>query len=136
MSRRSSEALQKKRSNGLKDFSGEWKGFVDVLLTDDLKEHARTWSESEEYSFEDAATLLLEDGYKLTLSPDTKHNCVIATATGKAAACINVGYSLSARGPNASAATAVLFYKIYVLLQGQSWEGYEAPESNQLSLWG
>lgn len=136
MSRRSSEANARKRRNGLTGVSGEWKGFVDLNLSDADKEHLQSWVVSDEWDGYGAIAELVERGYKLSLSPDPAHNCVVATVTGRVEGNENLGYSMSARGPSVDGAVAALAYKVLVVLQGGAWEDNPATQDRQLSLWG
>jgi len=131
-----SNSNAKPRKNGLAQHSGEWKGFVDLELESADKEYLAAWVESDEWSGTDMIVMLLGDGYKLSLSPDPKHNCVVATATGRLDACANVGYSMSARGPDAEKALAALGYKIYHVLSGEPWVDNPKAKDRQLGLWG
>jgi hypothetical protein len=136
MSGRSSETLSKssrrgKKSNG----SVGWQGFVDLPLTTQQKEHLAELSEDD---YPDIGAFMLDvlaDGYKLSVVTDEKHNCVIASLTGKSAGCVNAGYSLSARGPDLAGAFLVLHYKHHVLCEGLRWSDREGQQTNALSKW-
>lgn len=137
MSRRSSEAIEgKRRSNGLAKFSGDWKGFVDLPLTDAQKEHISRLEGDDLPDFSAFLVSVLADGYKFSAVMDEKHHCCIATLTGKSAGCLNSGFSLSARGPDFLSALLVLHFKHVVICEEQVWSGHGSVNENQLSLWG
>ena len=136
MSRRSSEARQgKERSNGLKNYSGSWVGFVDLVLTNEEKEHLSSMGFEDYPDMRVFLERVLEDGYKVSLVTDEKHSCVIMTLTGKGEGCVNAGYSLSARGPDLLGALLVLDFKHRVLCDEGRWSGHEEGRSVQKSLW-
>jgi len=96
-------------------------GFVTVELTDSdrlsISEAIDTGLVNPlEFVFE-----AMEDGYKFSLSNDKKHNCVIATLTGREDGCENKGYAMSARGPNPLGAIAALWYKHAVKAHYGPW---------------
>lgn len=137
VSGRSSEKNGKgtQRKNGFRKFSGDWEGFVDIVLNSEDKERL-SQTEPEDYPdfmawFEE----LLSDGYKLSITRDETHACDIATITGKGQGCVNAGYSLSARGPGLAGSLLVLYFKHVVLCEGGRWSGHERVSSDQLSLW-
>lgn len=137
MSRRSSESRNgKARKNGLAKYSNEWKGFVDVQLSEDDKARIAGDVEGGEIDFWKVLASWIDEGYKLSISPDTAHNCVIATITSRLDGDPNFGYSLSARGPNAEGAVAALYYKDHVILEDGLWSLAETKSNGQLSLFG
>lgn len=133
------EQLQQRRGarkNGLKEHSGGWIGFVDIVLTQEQKEEL-----GQNYRMPDGRLLdflveVLEQGYKLSFSPDELHQCVIATLTGKSPDCVNVGYSLSARGPSLIGSIEAIAFKHLEICKGGRWETASKIPSSQLSLWG
>jgi hypothetical protein len=137
MSGRSSEASARRaRRNGLSKYSGDWKGFADVVLTGDQKEHLSSLEPEDYPDLIGFIYELLEDGYKLSLVRDEAHSCVIATATGTARAAQNQGWSLSARGATVEGALLVLRYKHVEICQAGAWTGEGSANSSQLSMWG
>lgn len=125
-----------RRKNGLAKHSGEWLGFVDIELTADQKVFVADRGQWTPGEVEHFMTRLLETGYKLSLSPDELHHCVIVTITGKGAECPNAGYSLSARGPDWEGAMHMLMYKHTVLCDEMSWLTVGDQTNGQMSLWG
>lgn len=137
MSRRSSESLVgKRRTNGLKDHSGAWEGFVDIALTSQQKEHLASLEQDDLPDVWLFLVSVVEEGYKVSLVNDEKHACCIATLTGRGSGCLNAGFSLSARGPDVFDALVVLHFKHVVLCDRQVWAGHADANTNQLSLWG
>lgn len=138
MSARSSETRNGKRRkspNWATDTG--WQGFVDINLTagerDDLEGYVGEWSPGALAAF---LSLVLDDGYKLSLSPDPAHNCVIATLTGTQSGCANRGFSLSARGPDGSGALLALWYKHVRLCECLAWSMRSEEVTRQMPLWG
>lgn len=104
--------------------ANDWKGFVNIPLTEDDIERIA----SDDWSCDDlwqAVSVLVENSYKLSFSPDFEHHCVIASITGRKGADANEGYSLSARGPDIDGALRALWYKHTVLCEGDSWSAKE-----------
>lgn len=121
MSGRSSERVGRSRKGTQSKGDDGFKGFVTIELTDPdrsaIQEAMGTGLVTPlEFIFE-----AMDDGYKFSLSSDKKHNCVIATLTGKDPACENVGYALSARGPDSFGAIAALWYKHAVKANYGPW---------------
>ena len=125
-----------RRKNGLQKYSGEWQGFVDLELSEEQKRHLATLEENDLPDLAGFLAMVLADGYKFSAVVDQKHHCTIVTLTGKAEGCVNLGYSLSARGPELWAALLVLHFKHVVLCEEQRWSGHEGASDSQMSLWG
>lgn len=123
MSGTSSERYAKKgnRKSNPKGGSYEFKGFVNLKLTDADKEHIRTALE-EQNTIEETLSPLIEDGYKISLRYDASNKCYLAAASPTDNEHTNAGYTLSARGPSLEGAVAALYYKINVIAEGGSWE--------------
>lgn len=125
-----------RRKNGLRDVSGEWKGFVDISLTGQEKEHLASLEQADYPDITAFLENVLSDGYKFSVTRDELHSCVIATLTGKGKGCPNAGYSLSARGPDLVGALLVLHHKHVVICEQLRWAEHGESSERQLSLWG
>lgn len=119
----------KKARSAANGSSPSWIGFVDISLSAQDKADLETWS-TDPVDVLGIVDALAGEGYKLSLSPDTEHNCVIATATGKTDACLNLGYSLSARGPDVSGALVCLWFKHTVLAKSGLWANVGTNRDN------
>lgn len=129
----SNEMSRRKRDKARSGADTAWLGFVDITLTDADK------ASLSEGHFEDSDAFdfmqeLVDDGYKVTLSPDAAHSSCIATATGRLATNVNNGYSLSGRGPDVIGALAALAYKHINLCERGVWTNFSG--SSTASKWG
>ena len=122
---------ENKRRGGKKQQAAarDWHGFVDVPLSQQDKE---TLAEAS-FSAEDASVFLesaTTQGYKVSVSPDWARNCCIATVTGSGDKCPNLGWSMSARGPDAHGALMALAYKMDVITKWGAWDGIGESRDN------
>ena len=124
MSGTSSNAKYGKGPRKPKEFAGDWRGFVDISLTPEQKAFVKGSLVDEAADIVGLLSEFLDEGYKVSFSPDAAHNCVVATATGRAPGCLNVGLSLSARAGEWAVAVQVLYYKAFVLCGGGMWENF------------
>lgn len=109
-------------------------GFVTIELTDTDRIAIQEAMQASlvaplEFIFE-----AMEDGYKFSLSNDKKHNCVIATLTGREQECENKGFALSARGPDAFGAIAALWYKHAVKAHYGAWTAEGVVPDSQMRM--
>ena len=109
-------------------------GFVTIELTDEdrheIQEAIQTGIANPMMFIFEA----MDDGYKFSLSSDKKHNCVIATLTGKDEACENRGFALSARGPDSQGAITALWYKHAVKAHFGKWTAEGVVPDAQLRM--
>lgn len=135
MSRRSSEQRGKRRANTGGRYSEDFKGFVDVVLTDRDREDIAALLASEPLDFTGFIQTALEDGYKISVAGDFEHGQVIATLTGRSDTCDNKGYALSGRGPDVLGALACLYHKHATKCNYGPWVQPDAEGDTQLPLW-
>lgn len=109
----------------------DWQGFVNITLSQ-ADQEAIGSAELLPDDFVGILAGLSELGYKVSFSPDKEHSCVICTATGVEDDCLNVGFSLSGRGPDISSALAVLWYKHDVLAQRGLWTNVGTSRAGNL----
>lgn len=112
----------------------DWKGFLEVTLSAEDLERVKALADGREYDGQEIVERFLGDGYKVSLSPDVVHNCVVAAATSREKGGPNYGYTLVARGPDGYCALVGLYFKAYVLSEDGSWE--ESAHLRQVSMWG
>ena len=74
---------------------------------------------------------LLEDGYKVSLSPDFANGCVIVTLIGKEGVLHNENKCFSSRADDWEDALGLMLYKHKVLAEGAAW-----PEDSTAKAWG
>lgn len=128
-----------KTSNGKKPrqspkYGNDWGGFVNIPLNDADK--ARIVDDDwEPTDYWQAVTALVESGYKVSFTADPKHNCYIASITGKYSGTANDNYGLSARGPDLAGAFRAVWYKHAVLAEGAEWAAVAAARSSD-DAWG
>lgn len=109
----------------------DWQGFVDIILSQGDKEKLASESLLPD-DFVGVLEYFHQNGYKISFSPDKAHQCVIATITGVEDDCLNVGYSLSGRGPSIEKALAVLWYKHSVLASEGLWSNVGSDRGGDL----
>lgn len=137
MSGTSSNAAHGKARKGTKSqYTDKFQGFVDIPLTPKDMDALEVYTAPGQVPIVEFLEQLSDEGYKLSISPDAAHNCVIATATGKSDDNPNQGYALSARGPSAEAALAVLWYKMVVLCHGDNWTAQGSVGGSSRPIYG
>jgi hypothetical protein len=112
-----------KRTGRKKKPAFEWKGFVSCELSTEDKYLLKTTDYAAVYPFDTTMPMLLEDGYKLSLSHDSKTSAYLAALTDNNPESDACGLCLTARGSSIYKAITALFYKHFVLLE----DGWEAP---------
>jgi len=134
MSGRSSELRAKRGGNGKGQRSAnDFLGFVDIPLSEDDKASL----DQAHFEVEDAFSFveeMVEDGYKISISSDAAHSCVIVTATGRNADDPNYGYALSGRGADVVGGLASLAYKHITLCERGAWSNFTGRAAT--SKWG
>lgn len=108
----------------------EWGGFINIRLTDEQKDAARSWIESEAKSILSWLTDELWVGFKLSVTADVANNCFIATFTGTPYEGSKLRCSLSARGSTWFEAVGLLMYK-QVILSERNWGQYRTDGRKQ-----
>jgi hypothetical protein len=125
---------RRKRKNGIEANTGDWQGFVDVSLDDNDRAIIQETLHASEFGPDEFLIDALEAGYKVSLSPDATHQCVVATLTGRSPHCPNVGYSLVARGPDIVGALCALDHKHTAICKRGKWLESGGAESKQMRL--
>lgn len=97
---------------------------VSIELSEEDKEQVAALYERSNEDPWDWLIELVSQGHKVSISPDERNQCVIATATGKSPSCANTGFVLSGRGPTIGGALAALWYKHNYLCAGEPWSKY------------
>jgi hypothetical protein len=120
-----SNAKNAKKSVPAKKERPNWRGFCNIDLSDDDVERISSDGFDEGDAFQ-ALLVFASDAYKITISEDFAHGCVIVSLTGKDGSGSNEGLTLSSRGPDLIRAIQVAYYKDHVLAQDGSWEAVES----------
>jgi hypothetical protein len=90
-----------------------WKGFVNIELTDEMKTEAMAVAGNPIDLFRGVETIC-NNSFKLSLSFSPTQDVFIATATGNADSGNNEGIAVSARSSNVERAIAALYVKLDV----------------------
>lgn len=101
---------------------GDWKGFINIPLSDDHKNLIRTGAFSLDEGLETIREMLAE-GHKISVSLNREQNSVTAAATGVGEHCPNEGYTLSAFAADFTDAITVLAFKHTVIAKGD-WSAF------------
>jgi hypothetical protein len=125
----------KKRSN---EGRGNGKGSMPdtVFLRVPLSENDKEWLEKADCRLEfppDLLFSLVATGYKVSLAPDAKNNCFIATLTDKVPNSPTFNCCISSRGSSPVNAWYALAYRHFQKL-GETWDGLDTTP--QLSDFG
>jgi len=111
-----------KGAAGGKNASGSaWRGFIDLPLSAEDKGRLRG-AELPPDDLLGVIDVLVQQGYKLSVTYDSAHGAVVASVTGVGGVCPNKGYTLSARSSAIPMALTVLWYKCHVLAEDGVWE--------------
>lgn len=111
--------------------AGPWKGFVDVRLTAEQRQQYQGWAAEDD----DVLAVLFDEvlnGYKFTLSFNSKNQSFTASLTAVGTGGGNDGYTLSSFGAEPWVAVRVLIYKHRVISEGD-WSSVGAGSSDS---WG
>lgn len=100
--------------NGKADQKFEFKGFVNLRLSEDDKGQILEAKRNLEIMMQDCGALIY-NGYKLSFNYDRYSGAQQVTLTCMAADDPNYGYAISARHPDLDVALATLLYKHYEL---------------------
>jgi hypothetical protein len=130
----SNEKHGKARNGTGKRYSEGFLGFVDIPLSTHDKEQLETWTVPGQVEIDVFLETVANEGYKFSLVTDFEHSSSIATVTGKADACVNKGYALSARGPDPLSAIVVLWYKMSQIAEWREWVKPGADGPKQLDM--
>lgn len=100
----------------------EWKGYLRVNLTAEQDAHFDVWKVSQHVQLSDL-DILLNNGFKFSLSWDVFHNGVSANLTANDVRLSWAGYVLTAWDTNVEDAILLLFYKHYIICE-EDWEHF------------
>lgn len=126
-----SKNLKKKLnvSNGKeKDF--EWKGFVNVNLTQEQKEAFAAWDIQDADVWDGLATYA-QTGYKVQLSFNRQNDKFNCTFTGQSSCGDNSGYAVSAFANSPYQACRVGLFKVSSVLP-EVWSEYDSGEADEI----
>jgi len=116
--------------------TGTWVGFVDIPLGEEEKLDVAQLADSSQYDLLELVSTLLDQGYKLSVSPHKDGRSFIASLTGRLPDCPNYGYTLSGFGPDFKGCLTAVLYKHLQLCGGGVWAEQTFTTRQQLTLWG
>jgi hypothetical protein len=100
--------------------SANFRGYVNLTLTEDQKEHYPVWAASEAYW--NALEGFAEIGVNLSLKRERKSGGFLASGTQRDPDSPNAGLCVTARGKDASTAFGRLLFCLTVLSAKERWE--------------
>lgn len=95
--------------------------FINQELTADQKRKLKE-ADFGVVEFESGMARLLDSGYKVTVSVDSKYSCYGAFAIPTDDKSVNKGYILAARGSTPFKAVKQLLFKHFTIFDGHSWD--------------
>lgn len=107
--------------------------WVECDLGEDHKKHLKSLKVTAEKTMQGLDSLVVE-GYKLSMSFETKNDCVGVYLTQPKPEGQEYTVCLSARGPSLDKALMVLLYKHFEMLQGD-WSG-KVKAGSYIDPWG
>lgn len=109
------------QKNGKENANSSWKGFVNVPLsttdTIDVLEHS-----AGDQDTDDLLLALLNDGYKVSVSPLRDGDGYCCSVTGRGEQNVNKGYTMTTFAGTPRRGILASWYKVYVLCAGEAWQ--------------
>jgi len=103
-----------------KGYDAPFRGYINLVLTDEQKEGWVKWSESA--SFWEGLAHHVSDGVNLAVKIDPKGAGALASATQRREDSPNAGLVVTARGADASVALSRVVYCLVLLGHKERWE--------------
>lgn len=100
----------------------EWKGYLQVHLTDEQDAEYDVWARKQTIQLTDL-DILINNGFKFGLKWDDYHQGVTATLTANDPKLSWSGWVLTAWSDNVTDAILMLFYKHYIICD-EDWEHF------------
>lgn len=104
--------------------SADWGGYINIRLTDEEKDDARSWIAEHQTEIFKYLTDDTWEGLKFSLSADVENQSFVATYTGAGWVGSKLRCALSARAGTWFEALGLLVYKHHVLASGD-WGQYK-----------
>lgn len=108
----------------------QWKGFVDVKLTDNDKANYAAWDIADSDVWDGIATYC-EAGIKIALSYNTQNSSFNCAGTGQPSSGANNGYCVVAHAKSPYEAARVWLFKVSTLLP-DVWSDYDAGNADDI----
>lgn len=113
-----------------KDEEFEWKGFINVNLTNEQKAQFAAWDIEDGDVWEGLATYA-QYGYKINLSFNRQNDKFNITFTGQPVCGVNSGFAVSAFASSPYNAARVGLFKISVVLP-EDWSQYDPGDADDI----
>jgi len=132
MARKSKEPMGTPRKNTGSRGNGTFKGFVDIPLTDAVRDNLMVEDGLAEKMVLGMIFQVAEDGYKFSFTYNSGLQSYIATITGREGSGQNEGYALSGFGNTPMQAGLALFGKHVVICNWGDWFGPDQAVQQEL----
>ena len=103
-----------------KGYDAPFRGYINLMLTDEQKAHWLKWSETNAFWLQLDA--FVSDGVNIAVKVDPKGTGFLASATQRSEASANAGLVVTARGKDASIALSRVVFVLSVLGRKERWE--------------
>lgn len=105
----------------LTEMEKETLNFIDYKLSQDEIDASREWLDPTEPEFLTAVNEVVADGYRITLTEDTKNRCIVVTLIGRAKDNINHDRAMATRHSDVTTALKMALYKHLVVYNAGTW---------------
>lgn len=117
---KSKTASKRKAAPGKELWNAEFKGYINLTLSDAEKAEFVAWLEA---GYSDAVLEhAVADGVNIALKADPKGAGCLASATQRRPSSVNAGLVVTARGRSASQAWGRVLFCLSLLYQSERWE--------------
>lgn len=99
--------------------------FIDYLLSQDEKEQASAYLSESQEGLMAALDQVVDDGYRVAFTYDTKNKCVMVTLIGKTTANPNFDRAMTTRHKDVQTALRMALFKHNVVFESGSWGSAE-----------
>lgn len=107
-------------ANGMGQDNAEFRGYINVNLSDEQKENYVAWATSSSYA--DAFEYQVSIGVNVSVKRSLKEGCYIASGTQRDESSPNAGLCVTARGKEAGVALGRLMFILTLLTKKERWE--------------
>lgn len=111
-----------KQASPKKQVKVEWKGYLYVNLDSEQEAAFEAWETERIFTINDVA-ILVDNGYKFSLTWDTFHSGFSASLYSASPKLAWTGYTLTAWAGDVETAMRLLFYKHYIIAE-EDWERF------------
>lgn len=109
-----------RKQGGMDKDNAEFRGYINVQLSDEQKAAYPQWSESA--SFWDVLDAQVSDGVNIALRREKGGEAFLASATQRRVDSVNAGLCVTARGRDAASAFGRVLFILAFLGHRESWE--------------